>query len=403
MLLWVVVVLIVTVGLIVFLLASEVDGNHRSWTASLAYVPSMPSTTVTSALVVRPTHSVRGSPHLLQITCESDVFCLGVGFGKPTFGTSTTRPASKFNALLLTNRKWEKVSLPTPPTPPSQLLMNVACARQSACVATGVAGGSKFNPNSSWGDTFKVAGSGVVTMHRAFPLKGFVGYDSDCVEGGGCLTVGKVFHTSGGTLAILSATLGMSNDRLNQPLGSEAHGGLFGLSCPSPTRCYAVGSLTVTSHHGTREAVIVEGHGTRWRRMPLPLLEGHSSSLASISCVSATTCVAVGSITRNGVPSRPVALELVGGSWRTMSVSRAVRDHGDLTAVTCLTATDCLAVGDGVTSTSSPSSKSTATSFQGGAWQVVPVPKVTNMNHLACLNPDECFAISGQDIVEFKR
>jgi len=400
MLLWAVAVFLAAVAVIAFLLSSESSSNHSKWTASLAYVPSAPPTTVTSALI---DNHVLDSPALAQITCVPHIFCLAFGSRFPSTKLFSMVPASKYNALLLTNHEWKKISLPTPPTPPSQRIMNVACAGRSSCVATGVAALGKV----SWGETFKVAGSSVATVRKVFVPKGFVGYDSACLSVRSCLISGRVFVDSknGNPPAILSVTLGTSNDKLTQPFGSKAHGGLFGLSCPSPTNCYAVGRLTVTLHRDMSVAVVVEGYGTRWRRMPLPHLEGHASSLFSISCVSVTTCMAVGSILRNGVPTHPLALELVDGSWKTMRMSPAVIDHGELTAVRCFTATDCLAVGDGSTSTSSPSSKGTAASFQGGAWRIVPVPKatVTNMNQLACANLDECFAISGQDIVEFKR
>ncbi|MDA8356637.1 MAG: hypothetical protein M0Z95_10180 [Actinomycetota bacterium] len=308
---------------------------------------------------------------------------------------------STYNALLLANGKWGKVSLPTPPTPPSQLLMNVTCTAGASCVATGAASGSKFNPNTGWGDAFLVAGSGVVTVRRVVPPKEFVGYDSHCSGTSHCLMVGKVF-TGVNPAAIVSGTLEMRDEKVSRPLGRKHRSGLSGISCPASNTCYAVGYLTVGRRN--QEAVVVEGNGTNWHRMPLPHLDGHSSSLQSISCASVTSCVAVGEITRDGVPSRPLALEMLDGSWSTMSISQAVLNHGDFTAVTCFTATECLAVGDGSTSTSSPTSGGTAASFQGGDWQVIQVPKVAiSMDHLACLNSDECFAIAGQDIIEFKR
>jgi hypothetical protein len=79
---------------------------------------------------------------------------------------------------------------------------------------------------------------------------------------------------------------------------------LSGISCPTSTRCYAVGS----SADGTlRRTLVVRWNGTGWGLVASPTLHSRGDTvdqLNDIACTSAASCVAVGSAGAefNGTP-----------------------------------------------------------------------------------------------------
>src|SRR5207244_2307967 len=92
--------------------------------------------------------------------------------------------------------------------------------------------------------------------------------------------------------------------------GSELSGGV---SCASTTFCVAVG---FKSNDGNTFQTLVETwNGTNWSVTPSPNLGDNNDSFASVSCPSATSCVAVGVHTK---PSQlgPTLIETWNGtSW----------------------------------------------------------------------------------------
>ena len=69
---------------------------------------------------------------------------------------------------------------------------------------------------------------------------------------------------------------------------------LNGVSCASPTNCTAVGDYYRTAS-GPQPTLIERWNGTAWRVEPSPST-GRGSTLDSVSCPSATSCTAVGSL-----------------------------------------------------------------------------------------------------------
>lgn len=70
---------------------------------------------------------------------------------------------------------------------------------------------------------------------------------------------------------------------------------LNGVSCLSPANCTAVGGYYRTAT-GPQRILIERWNGTAWRGEPSPGI-GRHSILDSVSCPSATSCTAVGSLT----------------------------------------------------------------------------------------------------------
>jgi hypothetical protein len=155
-----------------------------------------------------------------------------------------------------------------------------------------------------------------------------------CAASTTCITVGETFNdTSFADWWNGSVWLAMA------PVPGSA---LNGVSCPSVRYCVAVGDET-------GEPFAAKWNGTIWKSMTVPPPVGTTSggSLSSVSCTGIIRCVAVGQI-GDGTGSTTLAYAWNGTSWtqQTLPAPPAGAVGPQLNAVSCSSATNCMAVGD---------------------------------------------------------
>ena len=126
-----------------------------------------------------------------------------------------------------------------------------------------------------------------------------------------------------------------------QPTGS-AGTFLTGVSCPSPTSCFAVGSYDVS---GTEKSLVEHWNGSAWGIMTSPNPTGATTSyLVGVSCPSPNSCFAVGSYQTTGGAEKSLLERWDGSTWGVMnSPNRA--SYVTLHGVSCPDTTNCYAVG----------------------------------------------------------
>jgi len=114
--------------------------------------------------------------------------------------------------------------------------------------------------------------------------------------------------------------------------GSRLRSGLYGVSCPTVSTCFAAGS------EGSSGVVLKTADGGhKWARLHLP----HGTGiLRSISCPSTTRCTAVGSVGANNAFA--VFTASGGRSWSRGTMPQRVPG---LIGVSCPTSSACFAVG----------------------------------------------------------
>lgn len=131
--------------------------------------------------------------------------------------------------------------------------------------------------------------------------------------------------------------------------------------------------------------------GARWQLQATPS-PGQSAALLGISCVTASSCQAVGSVSAQG-STQPLAEFWNGVGWRTEKAGAVSGAYSaSLYSVACANASLCMAVG----SVELGSGHGTlAELWNGRGWTVVPTPATTEsaLESVACPMASLCIAV----------
>jgi hypothetical protein len=180
---------------------------------------------------------------------------------------------------------------------------------------------------------------------------------------------------------------------------------LSGVSCASPTMCFAVGTYTVSTTYLT---LVERWNGTTWRIVASPEYDGATDSrLAAVSCPSATACFAVGSFKDAQGPPRKTLIERWNGSaWTISQHPKLVGGNRYLYGVSCPSTTSCFAVGRLYTdSDCEPELDCDATTlveqWNGRYWAVAASPNgsgafQSTLAGVSCASATSCVAVGTQ-------
>jgi hypothetical protein len=195
---------------------------------------------------------------------------------------------------------------------------------------------------------------------------------------------------SGGSTAVPSSwTVASSPSQLSLPNG---------VSCTSSTFCVAVGLVGIHDSEYTQPQ-IVTWNGTTWSLTPAPK-KSVDSALASVSCISASDCVAVGEYDGGaGGPGYRTLSEVWNGTaWSIVpSPNKTTEDNG-LDGVSCTSASNCVAVGYYSYAHDTP--LALIESWNGSAWSIVPAPARSNdswLNGVSCTSSSSCVAVGAYE------
>jgi hypothetical protein len=176
---------------------------------------------------------------------------------------------------------------------------------------------------------------------------------------------------------------------------------LSAVSCPSDNRCTAVG----TSANGTVPQVVT-WDGVTWTAKPAPAASQPPKlvRLWSVSCPSDQACDAVGDAAPGRIPV-PVALAKRANRWTTDPLPPPDgAESDDLAAVSCPNAQFCEAVGSRMSSAPLPGAtpggqhNPLAQAWDGHRWQLqhVPVPTgaaIVDFYGVSCVTSTDCMAV----------
>ncbi len=209
-----------------------------------------------------------------------------------------------------------------------------------------------------------------------------------------CTAVGHFSDNSGNDQALIESWNGRAWSLVSSSNGTDDPNDLTAVSCASSSSCQAVGY----SGFGSAEyqTLIESWNGSGWTAIPSPN-SGPTSALSGVSCISDDSCVAVG----YGSLSDTVAQTLVeswnGSSW-TIVPSPDVGTNGNfLNAVSCVSASSCTAVGQYATSGGFPQ-LTLIESWDGTKWSIVPSPnrnqeESNSLHAVSCAGARSCVAV----------
>ena len=330
-------------------------------------------------------------------TCSPSAYlCSGeVGYDGPTgWGTPN-------GVLQLEEDSW---SLQTTVNPgEADSLSAVSCSSPTACTATG------YNAPTQPGHFFPLVerwnGSAWQTQSAPSPAEA-----SDAILDGvacysqtACVAVGysdrEKARTPILTLAeIWNGTTWQIQTTANQS-GSETHNYLQSVSCPSATSCIAVGEYLVPG--AGWKPLSETWNGKTWALASVPSpTNAVFSILNSVSCASATACEAVGFYETSGFEhGYGFAERWDGKTWKLQSpVYPPEATEGNLLGVSCGSSLDCVAIGWAVAHEGAED-VNWAARWDGTKWSALAAPPSpgaayeTVLRQISCTSFTHCVAI----------
>lgn len=188
-----------------------------------------------------------------------------------------------------------------------------------------------------------------------------------------------------------SAATGWTVQTVPNPAGTTATY-LEGVSCPSVSNCIAVGSTGPTD--STTLDLAEHWNGSTWALQTAASPAASTMpGLNAVSCPTATYCVAVGANDPTATTSGAIAESWNGSTW-TLRPPVSPADAW-LSAVSCTATTNCEAVGVDTAGT-------LAEHWNGSAWAAQTVPaSVKGLTGVSCLSTSFCLAVNtgGQSTV----
>ncbi|MHB8288728.1 MAG: hypothetical protein ACYDEY_05745, partial [Acidimicrobiales bacterium] len=347
-----------------------------------------------SAASAQPsTWSVASSPnsteplsnYLADFSCTTTTFCVAVGYYYTASGAQVTL-AESFNGT-----SWTLTPTPNPASSLSAQLASVSCTTTTFCAAVGY----YYSPSASaWGSFTEVFNgstwSVVAVPSPPAPATSPLLQAVSCATTTSCVAVGY-YNTSTGPAHTFAETFNGTTWTLSSSPNPAASSSdeLLGISCTSTSSCIAVGWY----YAGQADQTLVVAYkaGT-WTVDTSPNTSTFVyNSLAAVSCASATSCLAVGHI--SGSNGTTLAETFNGSSWSIIP-SPSVGGYGEFSSVSCSVGL-CAVTGSALQQTGRSFQAMVAT-FDGTSWTIrslyLSPSATTHHKGVSCANRNFCIA-----------
>ena len=307
-------------GLLAVSLAAAMTGGAAgvagdAGAAGVAAVAGPATASAWSIQAVPPLDTTSTISRFLGVSCPAGGACVAVGRSIGPDGIQ--RPM----AQTWDGHGWHLTTLPpAPPGTQSSELDLVSCVSPVSCQAIGTRSSSADHTVKPGliAETWNGSSWRTVPIPRT-PATNVVAMS--CATAAMCVATGYHFMTSGRHQAV---SLHWDGTRWSavQPRRPRPSTELDGVSCPGPRNCYAVGAAggkgRIPDH-----PLVEHWNGTGWqtRAFARPPL---GTTLASVSCPTATVCTAVGSASTGPGPfagTRLLVADLSQGRWTTARVA----------------------------------------------------------------------------------
>ena len=210
-----------------------------------------------------------------------------------------------------------------------------------------------------------------------------------CTSVTSCTAVGQTNSSSNGMPLV--ETWNGSAWSIRSITPSDQSGWLYGVSCISEFDCVAVGSRFAS------KSLIMSSNSGSWKVVPSPNM-GTESRLYAVSCISSTdTCVAVGFYVNASMVDQTLIESWNGKKWSVTPSPNVADAPNLLQGVSCITSTDCFAVGY----VPADVGQTLIESWNGSVWSIVPSPdpssETNDLNGVSCASSHSCVAVGTFD------
>ncbi|MCL5445693.1 MAG: hypothetical protein M1121_06545, partial [Actinobacteria bacterium] len=319
---------------------------------------------------------------LSDVSCVSSTSCIAVG-------SYSNKTASQTLIESWNGTSWSIAASPNQAGSDSYL-SGVSCASSTSCTAVG------YYNNNGVSQTLIESWNGTIWSIAASPNMSSSQYNSlggvSCVSSTSCTADG--YYSNGTVLQTLFESWnGTSWSIVASPSTSSSQDNLLsGISCVSSTSCTAVGYYYINAD---AQPLIESWNGTSWSIVASPNPSGSNRSLLfGVSCVGSTSCTAVGSY--DSTVNQTLIESWNGTSWSiTSSPNPPGTLNNRLYGVSCTSSTSCTAVGY---YNDNAVSQTLIESWNGTNWSIAASPNTSfsQDNHLSgasCVGSTSCTAV----------
>ena len=293
---------------------------------------------------------------------------------------------------------WVRVAAPAPGTDAGA--SSVSCVSETMCTAVGTystaAGASRT--------LIMRTVDGLTWTRQASPNP--AGGNShltsvSCTSATHCTAVGSTSFLDGILVIFTLPLVVRTTDGVTwQAVGGQLNGqfseaSLYGVSCRSATRCFAVGTL-VGDHR--RALILRTTNGTFWRDQSQVTTTGTEHWLRAVDCTSNVRCTAVGTHSNGSQRPRTLVMRTIDGrTWAQVPSPNAApgTTGSSLDAIDCVGPT-CTIVGYGSVTDRALILRTT----DGTTWTRMPTPVASGMwlmHGISCQSTTECTAVGNLD------
>jgi hypothetical protein len=281
---------------------------------------------------------------------------------------------------------WGIEKVPAPPHALAAQLTAVSCTSATVCVAVGKSGPSSDTESTPF---VAIRRAGGWTLGAGRQPANTTLYGISCASAAACVAVGaRGGHMLAESWDGTSWTIGRPPD----PAGANGIQ-LNDVSCVTPTSCIAVGYAQQIE--GAFNTTLAEGwNGSSWtpqttpNAVPMPTDSG--DQLNGVACVSASACTAVGIDSGHTLAER-----WDGSSWTIQRTPDAGGASASvLQSVACTSADACETVGFAQPLASDAPTDALVEGWSPGGWtlQSATAPRASKLSHVACAPSGGCLA-----------
>jgi len=339
------------------------------------------------SIVSSPNTSATQNNDLYGVTCASASECWAVGYYYN--GSLIQTLIERWDGT-----SWAIVSSPNTNTTDRNFLTGVTCASPSDCWAVG------YYYNGSVIQTLIERWDGtswaIVSSPNTSTTQPNYLYGVTCVSASDCWAVGTYYNGSA-YQTLIERWEGTSWAIVSSPnTGATDNNYLRGVTCVSASECWAVGYY----YHDTFpvQTLIERWDGISWTIVTSPNTSATQDNLLfPVTCVSASECWAVGYYYDGISPVQTLIERWDGNSWAIVtSPNTSATQENDLYGVTCGSASECWAVGYYYDDNFLP--RTLIERWDGNSWAIVSSPNTstTQANFLqavTCVSASECWAV----------